>query len=330
MAKRKWQDMKPQKVLVIGGLGFIGYHIVNELKQQGFEVEIASRKKKLKQIYKAPVVQVELPAMSDEELLEVLSPYNSIIFAGGADDRSIPQGDVDEFFYNGNVRPCLRIAQLSHKLPINKMIILGSYFSHFARSRPDWKMIERHPYLKSRLQQLEKTIEAASEKLHVSCLEIPYVFGSTPGLTPLWKPLVEYIAKSPIVFYTKGGTNMVAVEQVAQAIAGMLKTKQRRDHWLMVGDNLSWKQLIDLISSAAGKKKTVISLPNFVVRIAALFTKFYFRLKGKNSGLDPYHFIETQTAETFLYDEESPLYLKYDKSDIAKSVGETVRACDVG
>ena len=315
-----------QKVLIVGGLGFVGYHIVQELKIRGYEPVIGSRNNKHDDTAEAPIIEVDLKKMSDQELLQVLAPFDYVIFAGGADDRTIPKEDAATFFYAENVLPCVRLAELAKQLPLQKIIILGSYFSHFNRTRPEWKMAERHPYVRSRLLQQEETIEAAGNETAVIILELPYIFGSSPGKIPLWKPLVKYIKNSRLVFYTSGGTNIVSVEKVAKATVGAIEHAKHSERWIVGGENVSWKELISKISNALGKKRIVVTVPTFIVKVFALLTYGYFRLINKQVGLNLYHFITTQTSCTFLDTSDSMRHLGYENADMQEAINDTVKA----
>lgn len=317
----------PKKVLIIGGLGFIGSHISELLSSSELDVSITYRSKSSEHNSDRNLVHLNLDTAPVDKLKGLLGKYNYIIFCGGADDRKLPIGNAAAFYYKENVSPCLKLVEASLDSKVEKIIILGSYFSHFDRINPAWKLKEKHPYIKSRyLQQIEST-QAAQDKIQVSILEIPYVFGAAKGMTPLWKPLVDYINKMPLVFYTKGGTNIMSVEQVAQAVLGVLNAEKYQAHWVIGSENVSWTKLIGMVSTALGKKRRVILVPNIIVKFSMLFIKAYFKLTKRQSGLDPYHYTDVQTTNTFMDVGNSMKMLSYGKMDMQESINDTVRAC---
>lgn len=316
-----------EKVLVIGGLGFVGYHIVNELQSRNYLVNIGSRSAKDDMYAKAPIVHFDLKGMTDEQLESVINDFDHVIFAGGADDRTIPKGNAEAFFYNENVVTCVRLIKICNRKGVKKMIILGSYFSHFNREKPEWKMAEHHVYVKSRKLQQEESEANSDGSTAVVTLELPYIFGATPGRTPLWKPLVKYVKSIPVLFYTSGGTNMVSVESVAQATFGAIEYAKHKDRWIVGGDNISWKDMLGMFSRSLGKKRIVITVPTFIVRFFSSLVSFFFKVSGKQTGLNLFHFISTQSANTYLDTEDSMKVLKYSKSNIQKAIDDTVRSC---
>jgi nucleoside-diphosphate-sugar epimerase len=155
---------------------------------------------------------------------------------------------------------------------------------------------------------------------------LPYIFGSAPGKTPLWKPLVKYINSSPILFYTKGGTNIVSVEMVAKATVGAIEHAKHGEKWIVGGINVTWKEMINMVARSLGKKRSIVTIPSFIVRFFSFLTMIYFRITHKQTGLNLYHFISTQSSLTFLDAEESKKVLKYEDGNLQQSIDETVRA----
>lgn len=314
------------KVLVIGGRGFIGTHISKVLIENGLEVTIAQRPASSTSESDFPLIQLDLASIAVEALSELLKGFRFVIFCGGADDRTMPKGDAASFFYQENVVPCVKLTEASSIAGVEKMVILGSYFTHFDREIPEWNLAATHPYIRSRQLQQTESAKAAHSGLQVSTIEIPYVFGAAPGKTPLWKPLIDYIRLTPLVFYPKGGTNIMSVQQVAQAVLGVLNASTYRPHWIVGSENVSWTQLIQMIAAALGKRRKVILVPTSIVKISVWLAKAYFTLARKQPGLDLYHFIDVQTANTFLDVEESMRELGYKPADMQATIEETVKA----
>lgn len=315
-----------KKVLIIGGQGFIGFHIVRELQTHNYQVTIGSRSKTTSNS-SAPTIQIDLHDMSDNDIRTIVSNFDFIIFAGGADDRSFPKKPAETYFYNENVIPCTRLVTICKDLEVEKLIILGSYFSYFHRLRPEWQLTEKHPYIKSRVLQHVETVLAAKEKTTIITLEIPYVFGATPNKITLWKPLINYINNWPIVFYSKGGTNIMSVTQVAKATIGVIKHINTNQQIVLGNENVTWKQLIEMIAKSLDKKRIVISIPTFIVKFFAYLTKIYFRIRKKQSGIDVYHFVKVQASKTYIESQPSIKLLNYQKVDMQKTIDETVEAC---
>lgn len=320
-------------VLIIGGTGFIGYHACRELLRRGHEVSLMG-------LPPAPpgglfpkqvkIKFADIGKLSDRQLRRALEPYDAVVFAAGADDRVTPEGPAYEFFYEANVRSTVRVTSAALRAGVEKFILLGSYFTHFNREWPEMALAEHHPYIMSRREQMELGAVVAGDDMAFITLELPYIFGSMPGKVPLWQPLVSYVRSGVDLFYSNGGTNMVAVERVAQAIAGACE-RITRSHVYQIGDrNVSWTELLQALCAAAGREDDRVRIikDESLHNVAWIGDAFY-RLHGKEGGLHPSHFSHVQTAYTYFDPASSRRALGYGSGGLEQAWQETVDACPV-
>ncbi len=320
-----------KKVLLIGGTGFLGYYATQELLKLGYEVTILALPPLPAQGLFPPEVKIvlaDLNQLEDEEVNALLVGQDALVYAAGADDRLIPAKPAYLFFYKHNVAATLRIISLARNAGIKRAVILGSYFAHFARIWPELELTKHHPYIRSRVEQEEAAIATGGAEMAVMVLELPYIFGSMPGRVPIWKPLIQYIRKTPLIFYTNGGTNCVTVEQVGAAIAGAVEYGQAGQRYLIGGENLTWKELLAKISRLLGKEKPVITLPNGLVMIGTFFLEIVHSLRGKQSGLNPVQLVKLQTAMTFFDPVSAQQVLHFGSDDLDRALQRTIEACE--
>jgi dihydroflavonol-4-reductase len=318
-------------VLVIGGTGFIGYHAVRELLRRGHRVSVLALPPLPDEGFLPPEVQVtlaDLNALPDEQVRTLLAGQDGLVYAAGADDRVVPRAPAWEFFYNANVKPCSRLFALAREAGVKRAVLLSSYFAHFDRIWPELRLSEHHPYIRSRQEQERRSLEAALPDLELSILELPYIFGATPGRVPLWAPLVRYVRSPlPVLFYPKGGTNMVAVQHVAEAIAGALEQGRGGERYLVGEENLTWSAWLARLSALAGRRKRVISLPTWLIRLALQGVRLHHQRQGREGGLDPVELAALQTRDTFFDPEPPRRALGYGQGGLEAALAATVRAC---
>ncbi|MHC1740511.1 MAG: NAD-dependent epimerase/dehydratase family protein [Anaerolineaceae bacterium] len=317
-------------VLLIGGTGFLGYYAVKELTRRGHTVSILALPPLPAEGLFPPETKIllaNLNHLDDDEIFKLLRGQDAVVYAAGADDRITPKAPAYPFFYKHNVEATRRIVSLARQAKVKKVVIMGSYFAYFDRIWPQLKLQAHHPYIRSRVEQEEIAIATAGDEMAVMILELPYIFGSMPGRTPLWKPLIDYIRATPVIFYTHGGTNCIAVEHVAEAISGAVEQGKGGQRYVIGDENLSWVDLLYKLSRLTGKEKKVISLPNWLAVVAGAFIKGLHSMQGKQGGLDPVELIKLQTAMTFFDPAQSRKELTYGSGGLEAALEKTVEAC---
>ena len=317
-------------VLVLGGTGFIGYYAVLELIRRGHQVTILALPPLPAEGLFPTGVRIQLAdlnALPDTDVLDLLSGQEAVVFAAGSDDRATPKAPARDFFYRHNVTACVRFFTLCRQAGVRRGVLLSSYFAHFARVWSKFELAKHHPYIYSRLEQEEQCLRACGDELALSILELPYIFGAMPGRIPLWKPLIDYLVSPMPLFYTRGGTNAVSVNCVAQAIAGAVEHRQAGACYLVGDENLSWTEMLSRLGKAAGKPKRVILLPNSVVRLGLTAVKLLHRLQKREGGLDPVRLVEIQTRNTFFDPQPARNALGFLGGDLDEAFQATIRAC---
>jgi dihydroflavonol-4-reductase len=321
------------KVLIAGGTGFLGYHTLREALRREHTVTALGRSP-LPQVELFPpsirLLEGDLAAFSEQDLVGLISGYEGVVFAAGADDRVVPSAPAYDFLYEANVVQCTRFLWAARHNGVRRAVVLNSYFAYFDRLWPHMRLAEHHPYIRSRVEQAQEAVAVGGTELAVMILELPYIFGVLPagfGYVPMWKPLVDY-ARSPWpLFYTRGGTAMIAVQHVAEAIVGALERGEGGRRYPIGDENRTWEAWLGQISEFAGRRKRFIALPEGLVRMGMHAVKLWHRMQGRESGLDPVAFVDLQTIHTYYDPTPSREALGYGQGNLDAALAVTVRAC---
>lgn len=297
--------MKDRKqVLLIGGTGFIGYHISKSLLEKGHVVTVISRNRNNKGIMHPNLNYhiADIDAITFQELILLLAGIDVVIFAAGADDRTLAKRYAYDFFYKKNVVPVKKLGEAMKVNGITKFIILGSYFSWLNRNKPEMKLEKQHPYIRSRAEQIRQGLSFADEKLRVIILELPYVFGVYPYKKPMWTGLINYTnTVLPFLFYTTGGTAAVSVMQVTESVSICIQNSITSGSYPVADANLTWDEMICKFRS--GKKIRIIHLKKWLLLPFAKLLESSLRITNRESGLKPSSFLTIQCNNTFVFPE---------------------------
>lgn len=287
--------MKYQKIFVIGGAGFLGYHTCLRLVEQGREVTcLAMLDEAVDQSLSAQVhlVRADIDQLSNDSLMELLSGHDALVYAAGPDDRIELESGVkaSEFFQTQLVDRTERTLRAAKLVGIKKAIIFGSYFSYINNhglAGVTKGKLERHPYIKARVDQTSRAFSLGDDDFSVAVLNIPYVFGTAPGKEPIWrKVFVEKFASSPKIYYGNGGTTVVSAKKVAESASQAIIFAKHGDELAIGSRNMKFRPMIRQLLDEAKIDKPVGSLPNFLLSMVMRGQWKKMKQSGLDSGLD--------------------------------------------
>lgn len=318
------------KVLIIGGTGLLGLEAARQLlakKQQvvGLALPPLPTGVSLPQGYE--VIFENYLAMSDQRLLHLLEGVQALVFAAGIDERVEGQKPIYDLYDKYNVQPVKHLLALAKQAGVHSAVILGSYFTYAHRLHPEWESDKHHPYIKARIAQQEVALSyAADGQMNVAVLELPYIFGVQHGREPVWTILLEQIVKMRgRTYYPKGGTAMVTVRQVGQAIVGAIH-KNSGGNAIPVGYyNMTWKQMITLFHRYAGINRKIVTVPTFIYRLGVSFIQAKKKKQGIEMGLDVVKFSKVMTTNLFIDKNEGSKDLGVKPDDIHTAIASSVQ-----
>lgn len=329
---KKMKGRMDMKVCIIGGTGLLGSQSAKQLIERGHSV---------KAIALPPLPQgVILPQkmeitfnnyleMTDKEIELMFSGCDGFVFVAGVDERVETTKSIYDLYRKYNIDSIERLLRIAKKCGVKHCVILGSYFSYFAKTRKELNLTKHHPYILSRIEQEKVALSFADDCFDVAILELPYIFGSQPGRKPVWVFLVESIRKMGLVtFWPKGGTAMVTVKQVGQAVCGALEKNKGGNCYPIGYYNLSWKEMFEIIHKYLGyKNRKVITIGDNLFKLVCKRIVRQKQKKGIQSGLDLVEFSKMQCSYQYIDKELGSTFLGVEEDDIDVAIGESIRLC---
>lgn len=315
--------------MVIGGTGFIGTHVVSELMADGHQTGIIAMPPPPdagRHTGKVRVTLADIKKLSDGELEELMVGYDAFVYAAGADDRTIPKKPALAFFREANVDSLMRLITSAIRAGLHSGLVMGSYYTHFNRLRPEMKLADCHPYIQSRAEQQHLGFEKAGENFRLMFLELPFIFGSVPGSKPLWKPLVSYLNSGWPVFCPAGGTSVVSVKTVAAAAVAALLRGKAGGCYPVGEDNLTWDQLFRKLIHPQRQHPPIHPLPAWLMKSGMRVLRLLHLIRGKESGLDMRYLPAILLSETYLDLQATAGILGYDNRGMDDAYQDTIIA----
>ncbi|MDG4762859.1 NAD(P)H-binding protein [Solwaraspora sp. WMMD406] len=283
------------RILVVGGTGLIGTHVVDVLRERDHVVTTVARTPRAGVDH---VLDVETASVDD--LRPLLAGQDGIVYGSRADEQRVLRKPILPVLRREIVDPVARAFTATRDAGVTRGVILGSYYTYVDRLRPQWRLADRHAYIRCRLEQAAQARAAAGPDLPVAVLELPFVFGRAGDRLPNWAgPLDRWARSGAPLLVPVGGTAAISARSVAEVAVDALEHARGTD--IPVADeNLTWHEMITRIAAAVGRPRRVTRLPAGAVRAGLRLGGVLQALGGKESGLAPDHLADVLLAELFI------------------------------
>ena len=282
-------------IFMIGGTGLLGCEAATQLIKMGHKVTSVALPP-LPQGAPIPeemeIVFGDINKKSDEEIEEMLKGNDVFIYAAGVDERVEFPHPVMDYYDKFNNAPLRRIFPLCKKVGVKRAVVLGSYFAYLTKSRPDMGLQQRNPYFKARMMQEDICKNAVDDNFSTCVLELPYIFGTQPGRKPVWTILIEQLKAMdslPFTLYPKGGTAMLTVRQVGEAIVGAAEQVKGARAYGISCYNLTWREFLKIVYRAMDgiPDRKIVDCPKVFFQMFGHVMRKDYASRNVEGGIDP-------------------------------------------
>jgi nucleoside-diphosphate-sugar epimerase len=320
------------KVFMIGGTGLLGSEAAAEIIRRGHEVSTIALPPLPAGAVLPPEMKVEFGnymELPDEDLSRHMAGCEGFVFAAGVDERVEGPPPVYDLFKKYNITALERLLRIAKQSGVKHTVICGSYFSYFAKTRPELELTKWHPYIRSRIDQENMAMEFANDDFSVAVLELPYIFGTQPGRKPVWVFLVEMIrGMNKKTMFPNGGTTMVTVKQVGQAMAGALESTEGGVNWPIGWYNLTWEAFLAIVHKYMGMPgRKIVAVPKWMYRLGSKGMMKKQLQAGIEGGLNMVKFADLQCSEQFIDKSLGAAPLGVTEDDIDAAIGDSIKMC---
>ncbi len=271
--------MAAQQLVILGGTGFVGSHLVPRLIADGHRIVLLSRNREQhRELGVLPGVSVRSASVYDDDALcRHLAGADAVINLVGILN---PRGR--HTFQRAHVELTRRLIAACHASGVSRLHQMSSLKAGQGLSH----------YLKTR-GEAEALVKASA--LDWTIYQPSVIFGAGDGLVSRFAALLR---RMPVLPLARAQARMAPtfVGDVAEAIArcvGSDKLGQRRSFELYGPEVLTLGEIVRKIRAAAGLRTPIIALPDSLGRLQAQFAEL---LPGKPFSLDNFRSLRTDSV----------------------------------
>jgi dihydroflavonol-4-reductase len=130
--------------------------------------------------------------------------------------------------------------------------------------------------------------------------------------------IIERVLRRSLVICTHGGLSVVHVDDVVQGIQEIAEKGRSGQRYILSGQNLSFKQIADIVCQTAGAHRRVILLPNCIRDLAGIVLNAIARTRGRI----PYTYLDRRYAYAFYSNEKAKTELGFNPRPFASIIQE--------
>ncbi|MBK7439034.1 MAG: NAD-dependent epimerase/dehydratase family protein [Saprospiraceae bacterium] len=279
-------------IFVTGGTGFVGYYIVRRLLSAGHQITVLARKENIKARELQtidPGVRVVYGDISDFDLLTEICLGQDVIVHAAAIVSFDPS--IKKYILQTNVDGTIHLVNAALAASVKKFIYISSISTlshsiddhHYKETIPWNPKINHSVYALSKHAAEMEVWRGSAEGLEVGILNPSVVLGRWDS-THHSMQLFEKMKKS-IAFYPSGSTGWVDVRDVAESVHLYLEKCLVNEQIIINGHNVSYREVMNKIAKAFGKKSPRYALSKRVASVMGGFYTLFNRWPGNKGWL---------------------------------------------
>lgn len=260
------------KVLVTGANGFLGSWVTRALCDEGHEVYALVRKKSdLSELAQVPCKFVYGDVTDIHSLLETFKGMEAVFHLAGVIAYKKSQRKLME---KVNVQGTANVVEVCREYKIPRLIYLSSVVAIGASFTAEDVLNEGSEYNVEPLDlgyfetkhQAEIIVKNACTKGEINAVILnPSTIYGAGDAKKGSRTMQLKVAQGKLKFYSSGGVNVVAAEDVVSGIMSAWKNGKNGERYILAGENILIKDLFSMIAESAGVKPPQIQIPDQIL-----------------------------------------------------------------
>jgi dihydroflavonol-4-reductase len=276
------------KVFLTGATGFVGHHVAKAFAAEGADLRLLTRKSSnLANLQGIRGETVVGDLAEPESLKPALAGCDAVVHVAADYRLWIPD---PEAMYRANVHGSRELLRLAREAGVKRFVYTSSVATmHF---RTDGIIINEDTpvsfddmvghYKRSKFMAEQEAIKAAHDGQQVIILNPTTPIGPNDRKpTPTGRIFVDFLNRK-FPAYVDTGLNLVDVAEVARAHVLALAKGTPGRRYILGGENLTLKQILDKMSAITGIPSPTVKIPFTVAATYAFFEEWITgRIRGK-------------------------------------------------
>jgi dihydroflavonol-4-reductase len=276
--------------LVTGAAGFLGSHITRQLVARGDEVRVLMRASSTNRAIADLSLEYVTGDLRDPASLDRAMKGVKRVFHVAADYRLWAKRKQD--IYDSNVGGTKNLLDAARRAGVQQLIYTSTVAT-IAVDRPqhpnestDAKLEEMVGHYKRSKWLAEKEALSAAK----SGLPVIIAMPTTPVGPWDWKPtptgkIILDFLNGQMPGYVETGLNFVGVEECAAGHLLIAEKGKVGERYLLGGENLTLKQMLDALSKITGLPAPKLKIPHGLALGVAYASTIFSRLIGREPGI---------------------------------------------
>jgi len=255
------------KTFITGATGFLGSHVARILAEQGAELRLLVRPTSNLRNLEGFKAETATGDLRDAASLEKAMSGCDTVFHVAADYRLWVR-DPNEM-YRSNVSGTKAILEAARKQGVRRVVYTSSVATigftsdgHPADEESQVSLADMiGPYKRSKFMAEQIALEAGRKGMHVVTVNPTTPVGEQDVKpTPTGRIVVDFL-KRKFPAYVETGLNLVDVRECASGYIAALERGKPGERYILGGENLTLKQILDKLGKITGLPSPKIKLP---------------------------------------------------------------------
>src|SRR5271154_5691700 len=281
---------------VTGATGFLGSHVARVLAEQGADLRLLVRSTSNLKNLEGLKADTAVGDLRDAASLEKAMAGCEVVFHVAADYRLWLRDPAE--MYRSNVEGTRAILSAARKNAV-RCVVYTSSVATMGFNGKGYPADEDSPvaladmigpYKRSKFMAEQIAMEAGRSDMHVVTVNPTTPVGEQDVKpTPTGRIVVDFL-KRKFPAYVETGLNLVDVRECAHGHIAALEKGKSGERYILGGENLTLKQILDKLGAISGLPSPTVKLPYFVAYVAGAVDE---TVSGGLFGREPRATVET-------------------------------------